>query len=64
MPKAKEGIHQIHVEISSELWEQFRLTLPEDERGLTSAIVRRLIKAYVKACNDSLDYVDVRKIKI
>ena len=54
--------HHLHVEIPQELWDEFKNVVPES--GVTSLIIKRLLKAYVEAAKNARDTIDLRKLVI
>jgi len=52
--------HHLHVEIPHDLWVAFKEVVPES--GVTSLIVKRLLKAYVEAAKNARDTIDLKKL--
>ena len=58
----KRDVHSLHIEIPMHIWERFKKVAPE--YGVTSIVVRRLIKAYIEAVEKADGAIDVKKITI
>jgi len=55
-----EEKHNLHIEIPRELWEEFKRVVPET--GVTSIILRRLMKAYIAQAKDASASIDFKKL--
>lgn len=61
MPNSKE-VHPIHIAVPIELWIAFKKIVPES--GVTSIIIRRLLRDYVNAINNGRSTIEVTKIVV
>jgi hypothetical protein len=53
-------VHCIHIEVPIELWKEFKKIVPES--GVTSIIIRRLLRDYVNAIRIGHSTIEVTKL--
>jgi len=61
MPRVTpKEFHQLHVAIPLDLWEEFKEVVPE--YGVTSVIVKRLIRSYINTAKNNQTTIDMKSL--